>query len=258
MTLLVEAMGDSESDSAAVDHGCWPVDADDGDAESCCGAEEGSGGAGTADSVEVLSWERWMRECAGYCSKAWRFYDPASRHAVVSRDAVFNEPASWTWEDEDMGAAADFVIEYRTMDLGSDQFGADPALGSPTPPPSSGSGTPSSPGAPVAGTSVQSPAASAPGTPVPPAWRFYDPASWRAVVSRDTVFNEPASWTWEDEDMGTAANFVIEYRTMDLGSDQFGADPAPGSPTPPPSSGSGVPSSPGAPVAGTSVQSPAA
>ncbi|KAF0926674.1 hypothetical protein E2562_027115, partial [Oryza meyeriana var. granulata] len=78
---------------------------------------------------------------------------------------VFNEPASWTWEDKDMGAAADFVIEYRTMDLGSDQFGADPAPGSPTPPPSSGSGAPSSPGAPVAGTSVQSPAASAPGTP---------------------------------------------------------------------------------------------
>ncbi|KAF0906653.1 hypothetical protein E2562_012232 [Oryza meyeriana var. granulata] len=49
--------------------------------------------------------------------------------------------------------------------------------------------------------------------------------------------------------MGTAADFVIEYRTMDLGSDQFGADPAPGSPTPPPSSGSGAPSSPGAPVA---------
>ncbi|KAF0899665.1 hypothetical protein E2562_021364 [Oryza meyeriana var. granulata] len=63
-----------------------------------------------------------------------------------------------------MGAAADFVIEYRTMDLGSDQFGADPAPGSPTPPPSSGSGTPSSPSAPVAGTSLQSPAASAPGT----------------------------------------------------------------------------------------------
>ncbi|KAF0922078.1 hypothetical protein E2562_024651 [Oryza meyeriana var. granulata] len=98
-------------------------------------------------------------------SKAWRFYDPASRRAFVSRDVVFNEPASWTWEDEDMGATADFVIEYRTMDLGSDQFGADPALGSPTPPPSSGSGAPSSPGAPVAGTSMQSPAASAPGTP---------------------------------------------------------------------------------------------
>ncbi|KAF0891483.1 hypothetical protein E2562_009896 [Oryza meyeriana var. granulata] len=53
-----------------------------------------------------------------------------------------------------MGAAADFVIEYRTMDLGSNQFGADPAPGSPTPPPSSGSGAPSSPSAPVAGTSV--------------------------------------------------------------------------------------------------------
>ncbi|KAF0892371.1 hypothetical protein E2562_015448 [Oryza meyeriana var. granulata] len=65
----------------------------------------------------------------GPSSKAWCFYDPASRRAVVSRDAVFNEPASWTWEDEDMGAAADFVIEYRMMDLGSDQFGADLAPG---------------------------------------------------------------------------------------------------------------------------------
>jgi hypothetical protein len=27
------------------------------------------------------------------------------------------------------------------------------------------------------------------------AWRFYNPRSWRAVVSRDAVFNEPATWT---------------------------------------------------------------
>ncbi|KAF0925349.1 hypothetical protein E2562_016040 [Oryza meyeriana var. granulata] len=71
-----------------------------------------------------------------------------------------------------MGAAADFIIEYRTMDLGADQFGADPAPGSQTPPPSSGSSAPSSPGAPVAGTSVQSPAASAPGTPSNQTWRL--------------------------------------------------------------------------------------
>jgi hypothetical protein len=26
--------------------------------------------------------------------KAWRFYDPSTRHAVMSRDAVFDEPTS--------------------------------------------------------------------------------------------------------------------------------------------------------------------
>ncbi|XP_040376124.1 uncharacterized protein LOC121053324 [Oryza brachyantha] len=59
---LVEATGDSESDSPAGDGG-WPVDADEGDAESCCGGDDG--GAGSLPA-EVLSWDRWMRECAGY------------------------------------------------------------------------------------------------------------------------------------------------------------------------------------------------
>ncbi|KAF0889131.1 hypothetical protein E2562_022144, partial [Oryza meyeriana var. granulata] len=48
-------------------------------------------------------------------AKAWRFYDPATRRAVVSRDAVFDEPASWSWkdEDEDMETGSDFIVEHR-------------------------------------------------------------------------------------------------------------------------------------------------
>ena len=29
-------------------------------------------------------------------AKAWHFYDPATHRAVVSRDAVFDEPTSWS------------------------------------------------------------------------------------------------------------------------------------------------------------------
>jgi hypothetical protein len=32
-------------------------------------------------------------------AKAWLFYIPASGCAIVSRDAVFNEQASWGWEN---------------------------------------------------------------------------------------------------------------------------------------------------------------
>ena len=30
-------------------------------------------------------------------AKAWRFYDPATHRAVMSRDVVFDEPTSWGW-----------------------------------------------------------------------------------------------------------------------------------------------------------------
>ncbi|KAF8690661.1 hypothetical protein HU200_041034 [Digitaria exilis] len=46
-------------------------------------------------------------------SKAWRFYDPATRRAVVSRDIVFNEPTAWAWKDEtvDVGISSEFTIK---------------------------------------------------------------------------------------------------------------------------------------------------
>jgi hypothetical protein len=93
-------------------------------------------------------------------AKAWHFYNPASRHAVVSRDAVFNEPAVWTWEDEVMGVAADFAIEYRTLEPEEDQYTFDLAPGNASP--SLGPGTPAE------GTLAQPPAAPAPSTPPPP------------------------------------------------------------------------------------------
>jgi len=33
-------------------------------------------------------------------SKAYRLYDPQGRHVVVSRDVIFDEAASWSWEEE--------------------------------------------------------------------------------------------------------------------------------------------------------------
>jgi hypothetical protein len=31
------------------------------------------------------------------------------------------------------------------------------------------------------------------------AYRLYDPQGWRVVVSRDVIFDEAASWSWEEE-----------------------------------------------------------
>ncbi|KAG8051919.1 hypothetical protein GUJ93_ZPchr0001g32550 [Zizania palustris] len=61
--LLLEATGDSEAETAPADNAGWSVvHVDDGDAESCCGGDDG-GGSG-AGSVELLSWERWMLDSA--------------------------------------------------------------------------------------------------------------------------------------------------------------------------------------------------
>jgi hypothetical protein len=53
-------------------------------------------------------------------AKEWRFYNPTSGCAIVSRDAIFDEQASWSWEkpSEDDG---DITIEYHTLELGEPQ-----------------------------------------------------------------------------------------------------------------------------------------
>ncbi|KAF0913864.1 hypothetical protein E2562_024939 [Oryza meyeriana var. granulata] len=73
-----------------------------------------------------------VEEVERACAKAWRFYDPTTHRAVVSRDAVFDELASWSWrdEDEDMEAGTDFVVEYLAMELGATRFDADTVKGS--------------------------------------------------------------------------------------------------------------------------------
>jgi hypothetical protein len=48
-------------------------------------------------------------------AKAWRFFDPASRRAVVSRDAIFNESASWTWENKGDVASEKLDFEFHMM-----------------------------------------------------------------------------------------------------------------------------------------------
>ncbi|WVZ54433.1 hypothetical protein U9M48_005225 [Paspalum notatum var. saurae] len=51
-------------------------------------------------------------------SKAYRCYNPRSGRVVVSRDVIFNEDASWTWDEpqsstEDHGVP--FTVEYEVM-----------------------------------------------------------------------------------------------------------------------------------------------
>jgi hypothetical protein len=57
-------------------------------------------------------------------AKTCRFYDPVIRHAVVSQDAVFDESASWSWEQEHTGLGNDLVVEYRALQLESELLAA--------------------------------------------------------------------------------------------------------------------------------------
>jgi hypothetical protein len=54
----------------------------------------------------------------------------------VSRDAVFDEPASWNWEQEDTGFNDKLVVDYHTMQFGSELLDTPiPLEGMPTPSP---------------------------------------------------------------------------------------------------------------------------
>jgi hypothetical protein len=45
-------------------------------------------------------------------SKAWRFYNPATRRVHVTCDAVFEEDIAWTWNKEDISEGEPFTMEY--------------------------------------------------------------------------------------------------------------------------------------------------
>jgi hypothetical protein len=47
----------------------------------------------------------------------------------------------------------------------------------------------------------------------------------RAVVSWDVVFDEQASWSWEEEYTGLDTNLVVEYQALQLGIELPGAPP---------------------------------
>jgi transposase InsO family protein len=60
-------------------------------------------------------------------AKAWRFYDPVAQRVHVSRDAVFQEEASWDWSkmnDGKMERAAELIIDYSIEDSASEEVGA--------------------------------------------------------------------------------------------------------------------------------------
>jgi hypothetical protein len=77
-------------------------------------------GNNTTPAQAGRSWNKgclhWLRERA----KVWRFYNPASGRAIVSRDVIFNEQAPWNWENlsQDGGGIG---IEYHTLELGEPQ-----------------------------------------------------------------------------------------------------------------------------------------
>jgi hypothetical protein len=56
-------------------------------------------------------------------AKAWRFYDPASQCAVMSKDAIFDKPTSWSWEDEEIGAGENCCLEFHTIEFESEGRG---------------------------------------------------------------------------------------------------------------------------------------
>jgi hypothetical protein len=45
-------------------------------------------------------------------SKAWRFYDLATRRVHVLRDAIFEEDKHWSWDGEEISDEEPFTMEY--------------------------------------------------------------------------------------------------------------------------------------------------
>jgi transposase InsO family protein len=63
-------------------------------------------------------------------AKAWRFYDPVARRVHVSRDAVFQEEASWDWSkvnDDKVERAAELVVDYSYEDSAAEEEGMTPS-----------------------------------------------------------------------------------------------------------------------------------
>jgi len=124
-------------------------------------------------------------------SKAYRLYDPQGRRVVVSRDIIFDEAASWSWEEEYgdgdavRGAWRDFVIEHVEVQDGviadgeaaaspgggspvSGAAAASPGGGSPAPAsPVSETGEVSAPHSPAGQASPATPVALSPGSASP-------------------------------------------------------------------------------------------
>jgi hypothetical protein len=48
-------------------------------------------------------------------SKAWRFYNPATRKVHVSRDVVFEEDRPWNWEQAEISDYEPFSMEYVSI-----------------------------------------------------------------------------------------------------------------------------------------------
>jgi hypothetical protein len=113
----------------------------------------------------------------------------------VSRDAVFDEPTSWSWKDEGED------LEVHAMELGTGRVDVDTTAGSlelPVTPASA-----ASPGTPVAGTPVMSPAAQTP----PPA-----PAS-SPLPQPEFVLPPPNAEEYLDADNDD--DVKLRYHTID-------------------------------------------
>jgi hypothetical protein len=54
-------------------------------------------------------------------AKAWSFFDPVSRCTIVSRDTIFNEWTSSTWEGQGDKIGDNLGFESRTMGIEAEQ-----------------------------------------------------------------------------------------------------------------------------------------
>ncbi|WVZ93228.1 hypothetical protein U9M48_039226 [Paspalum notatum var. saurae] len=144
-------------------------------------------------------------------SKAYRCYNPATARVVVSRDVIFDEEASWTWDAAPASTEQDaepFIVEYEQAALPGSARGS--PEGAATPGSARGSPPPRAMSSPAASTTPAATPALGSHSAAPT-----QPASPTAAASPSIEFVSPPSDPEGDLDADHDDEAPLRFRAID-------------------------------------------